>query len=242
MIKPFIVLSIFLFLVSNMSPVFSQTDNSACKVLMESISDEYSGACKDGLANGNGEAKGVDQYSGKFKAGLPHGNGTYTWANGDYYIGKWKAGKKNGRGKIFKTVDNKITSGIWKEDKLVKVTTKPYKVLKMVNVSHVRIKKNIEAVSGTINIIFNIPSSIDFFSTLDMESSSGYEVKSMDYTAFEQITFPFEAEISFIVSGKSFIVTERCVVSFTIFEEGAWTVIIDHLEFDDTNKERILKP
>ena len=51
--------------------IFAQ---NPCKVLMKEISGSYSGECKKGLADGKGEAKGVDRYIGAFKKGLPDGN------------------------------------------------------------------------------------------------------------------------------------------------------------------------
>lgn len=72
---------------------------SICKVLDPDIAETYKGGCKDGLADGRGEAKGKDSYVGNFRAGLPHGKGTYVWhLSGNRYEGDWVNGKRTGKG------------------------------------------------------------------------------------------------------------------------------------------------
>ncbi|MCU0459673.1 MAG: hypothetical protein MUE37_11375 [Bacteroidales bacterium] len=70
-----------------------------CKVLKPGIDSTYAGDCKQGLANGQGTATGIDRYTGEFKKGLPDGTGTYIWNNGDKYEGEWKKGLREGTGK-----------------------------------------------------------------------------------------------------------------------------------------------
>lgn len=67
--------ALFIFMILVL-PAQAQTN---CKVLDSDISGSYVGGCKDGLADGKGEARGRDSYVGEFKAGLPHGQGTYVW-------------------------------------------------------------------------------------------------------------------------------------------------------------------
>jgi len=68
----------------------------------ESIS--WSGACKDGYANGNGAAQWFeggqpsDRYEGEYANGHSNGYGVYSWAQGDRYEGEFKAGVISGRG------------------------------------------------------------------------------------------------------------------------------------------------
>jgi hypothetical protein len=62
---------------------------SACRVLDVEIAGAYSGGCKDGLAEGYGEAKGAAEYHGKFYAGRTQGKGIKTWSSGDRYAGHW---------------------------------------------------------------------------------------------------------------------------------------------------------
>ncbi|GAB1394994.1 hypothetical protein MASR1M60_31580 [Rhodocyclaceae bacterium] len=90
-------------------PALSQTP---CKVADQDIAASYKGGCKDGLADGKGEARGRDSYVGEFKAGLPHGQGTYVWADSNKncrtakcvrkFVGEWSQGRRVcGRNEFF---------------------------------------------------------------------------------------------------------------------------------------------
>ena len=70
----------------------------ACRVLDPELAESYTGGCKDGLAEGFGEARGVARYSGELKAGRPHGKGIKTWPTGDRYEGDFVEGRKEGTG------------------------------------------------------------------------------------------------------------------------------------------------
>lgn len=52
---------------------------SACKVLDEDISANYTGGCINGFADGDGTASGKNEYTGQFKAGMKHGKGLYKY-------------------------------------------------------------------------------------------------------------------------------------------------------------------
>jgi hypothetical protein len=60
-----------------------------CRVLDPTLAGTYQGGCKDGLAEGAGEAKGTAFYRGEFRAGRKHGTGTYVSPAGDTYTGRW---------------------------------------------------------------------------------------------------------------------------------------------------------
>jgi hypothetical protein len=76
-----------------------------CKVLLLAISDSYTGNCKDGLAEGTGQASGKDFYKGEFVKGLPDGKGTYIWKNGATYDGEWNKGMRDGYGMYGKRIN-----------------------------------------------------------------------------------------------------------------------------------------
>lgn len=74
-----------------------------CKVLNVDTSMSYLGGCKNGLAHGEGVAKGRDVYRGAFSNGNNHGFGIYEWGSkskwgGDRYEGEWNNGHRTGYG------------------------------------------------------------------------------------------------------------------------------------------------
>ncbi len=69
-----------------------------CAVLDPELQGSYSGGCKDGLAEGQGEASGMAQYKGEFSAGRKHGKGAKTWPTGDRYEGGFIEDRKEGWG------------------------------------------------------------------------------------------------------------------------------------------------
>lgn len=71
---------------------------AGCKVLDPELQGRYSGGCRDGLAEGYGEASGVAQYRGEFKAGRKHGKGVKTWPSGDRYEGDFVEDRREGAG------------------------------------------------------------------------------------------------------------------------------------------------
>ena len=81
-------------LLALVSPVLAQN----CKVLDPELQESYAGPCVDGLAEGEGIAKGKAEYRGGFKAGRKHGKGIKSWPNGDRYEGEFAADHKDGFG------------------------------------------------------------------------------------------------------------------------------------------------
>lgn len=70
-----------------------------CVVLDPELQGSYVGGCKDGLAEGYGEATGMAEYKGGFRAGRKHGKGTKTWpSSGDRYEGEFSDDRKEGFG------------------------------------------------------------------------------------------------------------------------------------------------
>lgn len=71
---------------------------AACRVLDPEVAGYYQGGCKDGLAEGYGEAKGIAEYRGNFHAGRKQGRGVKTWPSGDRYDGEFVEDRKEGTG------------------------------------------------------------------------------------------------------------------------------------------------
>lgn len=78
-------------------PLAAGAQNS-CRVLDPELVGIYQGGCKDGLAEGYGEAKGIAEYKGGFHAGRKQGKGIKTWPTGDRYEGAFVADRKEGYG------------------------------------------------------------------------------------------------------------------------------------------------
>jgi hypothetical protein len=91
----------------------------SCKVELASLTGSYEGACKNGFANGKGEAIGVHHYTGFFKNGLPDGKGAYYFNDNTYYSGNFQDGIKEGKGEmhyIRKNLPDSIIKGYWSGD------------------------------------------------------------------------------------------------------------------------------
>jgi hypothetical protein len=82
------------------SSLYAQDSSNTCKVELAMLTGSYKGDCKNGYANGKGEALGTHRYAGLFKNGLPHGKGTYYYTDGSYYTGSFQNGIKEGKGEM----------------------------------------------------------------------------------------------------------------------------------------------
>lgn len=207
---------------------YGQESEDKCKVLMEEISNSYQGECKDGLAHGNGIAKGIDIYQGKFKNGLPWGSGKYIWANGDYYDGRWKKGEKNGKGVLYtKETDSKLT-GMWRKDEFVKeIKEQPYEVTMKYGVTGLNFYKTDENDPHDIEVLFQKDGSqSSVVGQLVLISTSGSIKKSSSFSGFERVQFPFEGSIEFVEPSRLGSMDVRYEVRFKIIEEGSWRIVI----------------
>lgn len=82
-----------------MTILFSSTTFAAtCYVADMDIRGEYTGACINGQAHGEGISIGKDKYEGNFAYGRTDGKGVYTWATGEVYSGDWRDGRRTGKG------------------------------------------------------------------------------------------------------------------------------------------------
>lgn len=204
---------------------------NTCKVLLPRIGDSYTGECKQGLANGTGEAFGVDQYKGEFRKGLPEGTGTYVWQTGDKYEGAWKNGLRDGNGTFTFQYMGKdsVLTGAWKEDKFIgKKELAPYVIQYRSNIGRISVLKmgdhlnyvRIKFSSGRDeNSMYNV-------SGLTLQASSGTETLSGNFNGFENVTFPFECKARFSVPSQFNTSLLNCELRFLINEPGAWTVTI----------------
>ncbi|MFA5663569.1 hypothetical protein [Castellaniella sp.] len=75
---------------------------ATCRVLDPELQGgTYEGGCQNGLAQGQGVARGASGawYRGGFEAGRKSGHGTKLFANGDGYTGGWQADQRAGEGR-----------------------------------------------------------------------------------------------------------------------------------------------
>ncbi len=68
-----------------------------------------------------------EYYIGAYENDRRNGLGTYYWPNGEKYVGFWKDDKRNGQGKFYGSDGAILTSGVWKNDKLVETDKKERK-------------------------------------------------------------------------------------------------------------------
>jgi hypothetical protein len=122
-----------------------------CKVHDPELQGTYGGGCNDGLADGQGEARGTAIYRGEFRAGRKHGkgakswpatgdryegdffddrkhgSGTYTWGArsafpGEKYSGEWLADRRHGKG-VYEWPNGDRYSGPWQNDNIAGAPT-----------------------------------------------------------------------------------------------------------------------
>ena len=110
---------VLVFLFSNLlnySSVYAQQGDTSCKVTLPELTGIYTGDCKNGLANGKGDAKGLYHYTGSFKNGMPNGAGAYYYSDSVYYSGNFQDGIKEGKGEMHyvrKATTDSIVKGYW---------------------------------------------------------------------------------------------------------------------------------
>ena len=111
-----LVLFICIVLIKNAA---GQEDTSWCKVKIKNLVGTYTGGCRLGLADGKGDARGIEHYVGFFKNGLPDGNGTYYYSDSMYHTGNFQDGIKEGKGEthyLRKGMADSVVKGFWSAD------------------------------------------------------------------------------------------------------------------------------
>lgn len=229
--KQLITLSLFSFLLVNTIKA-----QETCKVSVESLQGTYTGACKDGKAEGLGSAKGTDAYSGQFKNGFPEGEGTYVWANKNTYTGNFKKGNMDGKGEMLYATRSGVDSvvkGFWKKNKYVGAYEKTYVINdrsgKVNKIDVMLIRKGGSA--GSININSTQMSSVSNFNASPMIptindvqvvtgqyiSKTTSNISKTGVLRLQQMIFPFRAR---------FIYYNGEVVDITFNEQADYEVNI----------------
>jgi hypothetical protein len=221
---------IYLFLTFTL--VFSLTVNcqDQCDVLMKSIADRYVGGCKNGLADGAGEAWGVDHYVGSFKKGLPHGKGKYEYADGSVYEGMWTSGIRHGEGKFtfrYNGTDS-IQDGLWVKDayKGKKPEGPGYKIVMLRSIERYRVYRYSDG--NEIRVMLKpISSGALDVSNLQIIGSSGYESEFLNsQMEFRVCEYPFRLRVTFNKWSKLRTVRVDALIELEILKPGIWIVEI----------------
>lgn len=214
---------IFLFFLSASYTIAQE----GCKVLMPAIAVEYKGDCKKGLADGKGEALGVDHYVGHFKKGWPDGKGVYTWSTGEVYKGYFKKGMRNGMGTYTFKIEGKDSTltGKWVKDKFVgNAKTVAYRVLYKNNIG--RITFNRLGEGEEIRIKFYRNGGEVAVEGLMLIGDSGNVMTDRTFTGFDRVEFPFTAKLLFDVPNDFYTATLSCELRFRINKPGSYEVRI----------------
>ena len=200
-----------------------------CKVLVPELEGTYSGDCKSGLADGAGEAIGVDYYKGEFSKGLPDGEGTYLWKNGATYTGEWKKGKRHGSGRYeYRTREqDSVLAGEWRNDKFIGARQlRPYVIEYRTGIGRVSCMRIGDRPYVKYKFSRGGGDSYSLISNLLMQSNSGSEKIANDFTGYENVTYPFSARMTFNAPNAFYTASIFCELRLTINEPGAWLVSI----------------
>ncbi len=208
-----------LFLLLAIAAISIPEIQAQCKVLLTSLSGEYSGGCKKGVANGKGKAIGTDTYEGNFKKGLPDGEGTYTWANGDVFTGAFKKGVKVGKGKLIKA-SGETLDGYWSDDEYIGKNSKPFAFSgKSPSITKV-IGKRTSPTGNKIELVFtqlSKPKTNVRFDVNVIEGNYGNKQTLFKNGEINGISIPFRAKVS--VKGQS--------VNLEVYQTGTWVIELD---------------
>ena len=197
-----------------------------CKVTVPALSGTYSGGCRNGLAHGKGTAQGIDFYEGQFSKGVPSGKGLYRWKDGPYYEGEWVNGLREGKGKMVYS-DSTIT-GYWKNDKYVgEDPVVPYKVTRSMNVTRATIIKS-GAIEGVRILLLQAGSDNLDIERFSLAYSSGSEYQSGRMFGIQNVLFPLDVKVKYMLWNKLRTGQLEVIFEFTIFEPGAWEITLNN--------------
>lgn len=214
------------FIIMFLIMVFGAYAQDSCHVLNPAIQESYEGGCKNGLAHGEGLAKGVDTYQGRFKKGLPDGYGTYNWANGTIYQGDWKKGKRSGRGTYSYSVDGRDTSiiGLWKDDEYIGKEIKHPQVTRSQNIDSYDFRITGGILERVLISFKQNGSQNTRVDNLMLNSSSGTITQMGQLKGFDNVEFPVTISVRYDTYNKMGTQKINSYIEFVIYEEGDWEV------------------
>jgi len=242
--------SIFFFMSITLFTSGFQTWAQKCTVLLEALAIEYTGECKNGLAQGEGVAKGEGvTYSGEFRKGYPHGQGTLIFEDGREFKGLWKNGEIYGYGELT-LVSGEVQKGYFKgkvngfrymgEEKSLLAGYKVIETERLENATYTFVNSDPFGTRLTIKIFENNIRRITNFEILEITNGVIQLVTNEGgrlNADIENVAFPVTIGIRYILpygtqdttlpGGVDNLNSPRRM-RFTIMEPGTWTVTITH--------------
>jgi len=213
--------------------LYSQDISKECKVELKNLSGTYVGECKNGFADGKGEAIGAQRYVGIFKYGLPNGKGIYYYNKTTYYTGNFQDGLKEGKGETHYLRDgmpDSIVKGYWSGDEYRGNNYKTYNTTEMPFFDRVEItpsneKGNILTIeTSTTTGIFYQNSTFGFLLTVtDVIALDGSFINKLETPAnpikssatYQLTKFPVKLRVT-LSNGKTF--------NLELYKNAKWTV------------------
>jgi hypothetical protein len=198
----------------------------SCRVLVPALQGDYKGACKHGLAHGEGIAMGDDIYRGSFRKGYPDGYGTYYWSNGATYQGQWRKGKRNGKGSYSFKIDGRDSSlvGIWKNDIYMGVEHKNPEVNRSYNIDSYSFNLT-GGIQNRVLISFKQNGSQNTrVDNLLLNASSGTLSQTGQLRGFDNVEFPVTISVRYDTYNKMGTQIINAYIEFVIYEKGDWKV------------------
>jgi hypothetical protein len=200
---------------------------SNCKVVMGTISESYSGKCKNGLAQGKGIAQGTDHYEGQFNKGLPDGMGVYTWADGTYYDGQWKNGMKEGKGKM--VYKDSVVTGYWRANSFVGAKlVSPYRVTQSLSVTRYTFTKTVMTANGIRLRILQGGTENSGIEDFSLVYSSGEEYRNGSIIGIQNVMYPVDVKIRYRSWNQLRTAQYNVIFEFTIVDPGTWEIMISN--------------
>ncbi len=200
-----------------------------CTVVPLNLQGSYSGECKNGLAHGHGEAKGIDKYSGSFRKGYPDGSGTYTWSYGGVYTGAMKWGLMHGVGEYKHVTGHQDTllAGVWNKGKYIGPVVQKPVINSKQNITNVDFTRDGEG--NKVSIKFMMAGTYNAsIKGLLINVNNGSEIIIGNEHHFNDVIFPFNCKIMYESSNQLRTATYSCVLDFTINQPGEWEVKLEN--------------